>query len=252
MSNIVQNLGEGPPSIEITMDATLDVAKQFIPYQPVRPLKVMVQKHHRDDPSDEFIAEFIGEVVSAAFDSEAEQVTFICRMTSSNFSRRVPWMIYQRQCNYGVYTAGCGVNKEDFETVGIIDSVIDSTISASEFGAHPDGWFRAGFVQNERTDEIRFIIGHTGAALLLQTPFVDLLVGDTVYAYAGDDRSYATCHNKFANGHRFLGFEWMPEKNPFTDNVYGSGTPAGPSSSETDWNQATNPAGWNGTWGLWG
>lgn len=250
MDNIVQNLGEGPPSVEISMAADTPVAQQFVAYQPVKKLKVMVQRRHRDDPAGEYIVELIGEVVSASFDEEESRVTLTCRMVSSNFSRRAPWLIYQKQCNYGVYGPGCWVNPEDFRTDGEVDVVNESLIDATEWATMPDGWFRAGFVRNTRTGETRFILDHVGPQLLLQTPFVDVVLGDILAAYAGDNRSYEMCVGKFDNGHRFAGFEWMPSKNPFTDNVYGNGTPEGPSSEETDWRTAINPAGWDGTWGL--
>lgn len=250
MANIVQNLGEGPPTLEITMDASTPVAQQFVPYQPVYPLFVTVFRRHRDDPDGEYIVEMIGDVASASFDEEEQMVTFSCRMVSSNFDRRVPWMIYQRQCNYALYGAGCRVNKELFKVETAITSVNDTELLASDFATKPDGWFRNGFIKKNSTGEVRFILNHVGGLLTLQTPFLDLDPGDVVTAYAGCNRSYQTCVDKFANGHRFSGFQWMPSKNPFSDNVYGTGGSGGSSSSKTDWRKAINPAGWNGSWGM--
>lgn len=227
MANIVQNLGEGPPTVEITMDASTTVAQQFVPYQPVYPLFVTVFRRHRDDPAGEYIVEMIGDVASASFDEEEQVVTFSCRMVSSNFDRRVPWMIYQRQCNYALYGAGCRVNKELFKVETSVNTVLDTTLHAPAFATQPDGWFRNGFIKKNSTGEVRFIIDHVGTLLTLQTPFVDLDPGDAVTAYAGCNRSFETCVAKFNNGHRFSGFQWIPSKNPFQDNVYGTGSAAG-------------------------
>lgn len=232
MDNIVQNLGEGPPTVEITMDGATPVAQQFVPYQPVFPLLVTVFRRHRDDPDGEYIVEMMGDVASASFDEEEGLVVFSCRMVSSNFDRRVPWMIYQRQCNYALYGPGCRVNKELYKVETTATSVNDDMILSSAFAAKPDGWLRNGFVKRNSTGEVRFIINHVGGTITLQTPFVDLNPGDAITAYAGCDRSYSTCVEKFDNGPRFSGFQWMPNKNPFVDNVYGTGTPSGGGSSK--------------------
>jgi len=224
MGGLVQNLGEGPPTTEISMDAATPVAQQFVPYQPVHPLAVTVFRRHRDDPDNEYIVELIGEVASASFDEEEQMVTFSCRMVSSNFDRRVPWLVYQRGCNYALYGAGCRVNKELFKVEAAVTSVSGAEILASAFASKPDGWFRNGFVKKNSTGEVRFVLNHAGGLLTLQTPFVDLDPGDTVTAYAGCVRSYNICVNKFNNGPRFVGFEHMPSKNPFTDNVYATGS----------------------------
>ena len=248
MDNIVQNLGEGPPTVEITMDASATVAQQFVPYQPVFPMYVTVYRRHRDDPAGEYIVEMMGDVAAASFDEEEGYATLSCRMVSSNFDRRVPWMIYQRQCNYALYGAGCRVNKELFKIETTATAVTGDVILSSAFATQPDGWLRNGFVKKNSSGEVRFILNHVSGQITLQTPFVDLDPGEAITAYAGCDRTYPTCVSKFNNGPRFSGFPWVPSKNPFTENVYGTGT-AGTSSSSTDWRKAINPAGWNGSWG---
>lgn len=227
MDNIVQNLGEGPPTVDVTMDSDLEVAQQFVPYQPIFPMKVTVFRRHRDDPDGQYVVEMMGEVAAVAFDEEEHAVVFACRMVSSNFSRKVPWPIYQKPCNYALYGAGCRVNMDDFKLQTQLTSVNETSLRAASFATKPDGWFRTGLVKRDLTGEVRFIIDHVGDELTLQTPFIDLVAGDSLTVYAGCDRSYATCRDKFNNGHRFLGFEWMPTKNPFTDNIYGTGSPAG-------------------------
>lgn len=250
MDNIVQNLGEGPPTIEITMDGSAPVMAQFVPYQPVYPLYVTVFRRHRDDPDGEYIVEMIGDVAAASFDEEEGFATLSCRMVSSNFDRRVPWMIYQRQCNYALYGAGCRVNKELYKIETTATAVTNDVILASAFASQPDGWLRNGFVKRNSTGEVRFILNHVGGQITLQTPFTDLNPGDAITAYAGCDRLYDTCVNKFNNGPRFSGFLWVPSKNPFTENVYGTGTAGTSGSSSTNWRKAVNPAGWNGSWGM--
>lgn len=227
MDNIVQNLGEGPPSIDISMASSAEVAQQFIPYQPIFPMLVSVFRRHRDDPDSEYLIEMMGDVASSAFDEEEGMVTLQCRMVSSNMDRKVPWLIYQSPCNYALYGPGCRVNREDYKVVTVAADVVEDSIYSNDFATKPDGWFTAGFIRRDSTGEVRFIIDHVGNRITLQTPFVEIGPGDAVTAYAGCDRSFATCKAKFNNGHRFLGFQWIPQKNPFKDNVYGNGSPSG-------------------------
>lgn len=244
MENIVQNLGEGPPTVDIMMSSDAEVAQQFIPYQPIFPLTVMVFRRHRDDPDGEYIVEMMGDVAAVAFDEENKMCTFQCRMVSSNFDRKVPWMIYQKPCNYALYGAGCLVNRESFKLAAAVTAITNggSTLTSAAFATKPDHWFRAGFVKRESTGEVRFIVAHVGADLTLHTPFVDLDPEDTVSVFAGCDRSFATCKSKFDNGNRFLGFQWIPQKNPFTDNVYGTGSPVG-SAGAVDSSPGYSPGG---------
>ena len=56
-----------------------------------------------------------------------------------------------------------------------------------------------------------------------------------------------TCKNKFNNLNRWLGFGWVPSKNPFTDNVFGTGGSGSKGSSGSG--GAINTPGWNASWG---
>lgn len=225
MGNIVQNLGEGPPVVEIAISSSAAVVQPFVPYQPIFPLLVTVYKRHRDDPASEYIVEFIGEVAGTSIDEEEGMATFQCRMTTSNVSRKVPLQIYQPLCNWVLYGPGCQVNKEDYKVETPVSDVNLDALVSSDFATKPDGWFTNGFVRRDLTGEVRFIVAHVGNTIWLQTPFVDMDTGDVVSAFAGCDRTRATCNTKFANLRRHLAFPWLPYKNPFTDNVYGTGTP---------------------------
>ena len=222
MDNIVQNLGEGPPAIDISLSTSAEVMQQFIPYQPIHPMSVSVFRRHRDDPDGEYLIEMMGDVASSSFDEEQGIATLQCRMTSSNTDRKVPWLIYQAPCNYALYGKGCRVNPELYKIETTAGEVVGSRIRASAFASKEDGWLTAGFVRKQGSGEVRFIIDHVGEWIELQAPFIDMEPGDALSAYAGCDRTYDTCVAKFNNGRRFLGFEWIPQKNPFKENVYGN------------------------------
>jgi hypothetical protein len=111
------------------------------------------------------------------------------------------------------------------------------------------GWFKAG-VAMMPNGEMRFVIDHTGDTIVLQTPMRGLVNGGPLTLFAGDDLTRATCKAKFDNYDRWMGWGWIPSKNPFTDNVFGTGYYPSSGKSKTDWRKAINPAGWNGSWGF--
>ncbi len=230
MDDISQALSEDSPTMSIRIEADAAVAQQFVPYQPLFPIRVRVYRHHFDDLDNEFKVEMIGEVINASFDEEEGMCVMQCRMVASNLDRRVPWPVYQKPCNYALYGPGCRVNKDLYRTDTNVVGILSNTISSPDFGAaastHSDPrWFVNGWAEVFATGESRFIIGQTGDTLILQTPFITLEPNGIVRAFAGCDRSRQTCLNKFNNLDRHFGFPWPSQKNPFTDNVYGTGAP---------------------------
>lgn len=249
LEEISQSLAEQTPTVNIRISKTAEVCSNFIAYSPRRPMRVRVFRRHRDDPDSEYKTELIGEVVSSEFNEDEQTCTLLVRMIAHAMDRKTPWPAYQRGCNHALYGAGCGVSAALFSTPTTATTVVGNTITSAAFAAQPDGWYANGFIETAQ-GEARFVLRHVGSTLTITSPFVDLEPGGALTAYAGCDLLKATCDTKFNNLARFLGFMWIPGKNPFTDNVYGTGAAASSGKSKTNWRKAINPAGWNGSWGL--
>ena len=226
MDNIMQALAEDSPTINVTLDADAAVCQQFVAYQPIQPMRLRVYRHHLTDPDEEYVTELIAEVISSSFDEETNTCTLLTRMASSKLDRKVPWPVYQKPCNHALYTVGCGVDRNAYRTDTTAQTVNGDEITSAAFAAFPDGWFLNGYATTA-ANESRFIIYHSGALIIVQTPFVNLTPGDNLFGYAGCDRSRQTCVDKFDNYRHWLGFGWVPDKNPFTDTVWGNATPGG-------------------------
>lgn len=261
MGEISQQLTESSPTVDITITSAAEVAQQFIAYLPAEPIQVRVYRTHYLFAPGEYAPEFIGEVVSTSFSEETGVCTLSCRMVAAAMLRKVPWCVYSSNCSRALYGIGCEVDREQYVTVtNVISGAGSTTISAADFAtaaqAHGQDdeeiakdWFRNGFIRHVRTNEVRTIIGHDGPNIFLHTPFTDLVNGDEVRAYAGCARTKEHCAKKFDNLRRMLAFPWIPGRNPYTQSVYGN--EAGlTSKSKTNWRKALNPAGWNGSWGL--
>jgi uncharacterized phage protein (TIGR02218 family) len=199
-------------SVTISLTAANPVAQLFIGLLPGVPMYVSVFRVHRNGAA---AVEFIGRVAHPVFDGLEASLT--CVPLAGALGRSVPNLTYQRQCNWALYGPGCGIDKLTFRDLATLDVVDGFIVRATEFGARPDGWFTAGWVEiknGDRAGDRRYVTEHAGEQLTLNAPFAALAVGDQVYAFAGCDRSETTCAAKFSNLPRHLGFSRIPTLNP--------------------------------------
>lgn len=220
----------------VTLPQSSEIAGLFGPFLPSAPVGVTIFRRHLTDPDAQFIPILIGSVASHTFEDDLLMLNVYTLLGA--LRRRVPWLTYQRACNWALYGPGCGVNKFLFRLDGTVSGVSGLTISASIFGSQASNWLRSGWVERENTGEVRFITSHTGADVTVQAPFPDLSIGEPIVAYAGCDRTMATCESKFGNLVRHAGWPDVPQKNPYRDNVYGN---AG--TSRTRGGGSTTPSG---------
>ncbi|HEY6108688.1 MAG TPA: phage BR0599 family protein [Gemmatimonadales bacterium] len=204
---------EGAATVEVRLPRENPVAQLGISYTPPTPVELLISRRHRGD--SEVISWFNGQVTAWRF--EGSEAILTCAPISQTLKRKVPSLVQQSQCNWTLYGTGCTVDRAAFKTTAVVDAITGATITASpEFGAQVDGWFTNGYVEIPTTKERRFIVDHVGNVLTLMSPFSSALeVGMSVDAYAGCDRTEATCAAKFANLVNHLGFARIPHRNPF-------------------------------------
>lgn len=216
---LVADGGEVSPIFEVTLPDDDPLVQQFLVYLPIRPLGLVI--YRREKPDDAFVPEFIGSVASCAFDEG--DATLACRPFGESLLLKVPWQTYQSTCNWVVYSFGCGINREAFRVDSPITVSEDGlTITGPAIGEKPDDWFRAGMIVLPNGDT-RFITAHIGASVILQNRFFEVPANTVAALYPGDDRTLAMCIAKFNNRARFRGFDNIPSKNPYSDNVFGTG-----------------------------
>lgn len=225
MDDLSQSLSEDSPTLRVEIDRTSEVAAMFIPYMPVRPVTLRVYRYHVGD--GEYVTEVIGEVANGNIDAETDLCVLSVRMLASRLDRKIPWQVYQKPCNHALYGPGCRVDRELYRVDAAVANVAGATIQAPEFLTEDPKYFVAGYVVRVATGDVRWVIAQNESVLTLQTPFPGLLPGEAVTAFAGCDLLKETCENKFNNLPRRWGFDDIPHKNPFTDNVFGTGSPSG-------------------------
>ena len=121
---------------------------------------------------------------------------------------------YQTGCRHALFDAGCGVNNQTFLLTGTVAAVSGLTVRSSAFLSRPAGWLTGGYLRVAGVP--RMILAHSGESVTLSAILSGLAVGVAFEAFAGCDRTLATCQTKFGNAINFGGFPWIPAKNPFT------------------------------------
>lgn len=209
---------DGSGGITLTVPRALPCIAQFVSYVPTNSLKLTLIRLHRKEPLliDE-VTEFRGFVVTVRWEEEGV-AKLTCLPITHEFSRVVSRFAYQRQCNWPVYSAGCGVALGIWEATAIVQTITGNVISGTQFGYLSDDMYRGGFVL--WGTQRRFIMDKLGQDVTLLSPFIGLTPGQTVNVYAGCDGTEAVCAGRFSNLDRHLGFARVPYRNPHTRRAF--------------------------------
>jgi uncharacterized phage protein (TIGR02218 family) len=204
--NLVLRLPRTNPVVQLYLDGAL----------PATPTLVTMYQAHRGDA--EVVSPFSGVVGGVAFE-DMSKATLTCSPAERTFRRSLPILTYQRPCNWALYSADCGVAKLDFRDVVTVLGVSGAVVTAAEFALRADGWFTGGYLEDPATGEVHFVVKHIGSTVTLMNAFHVLAPGATLHAFAGCDRSEATCASKFSNLVNHLGFARVPQRNPYSGAV---------------------------------
>lgn len=226
-SPVEQNVGEGPQSIDIKVPTSSAIAGQFLGFLPIRPISVIVYSRHR--PDAQYVPIFIGECSSGAHGDDGF-TTIRCEPLSYKLGRNIPWPCYSSTCNWAVFGEGCGLSKDAYVVPVPVDAHDGFEISSTVIGSFESGYFNAGTAERAN-GETRWIVAHVDDVVTLVSPFTDLQEGEVVTFLPGCDGVEDTCVDKYNNLPNFMGFPDVPVKNPYRDNIFGTGTPGGGANS---------------------
>ena len=129
--------------------------------------------------------------------------------------------LYQALCDAHVGDARCGVDLDGSAfkaALSVIEAKDRYRLAVAGAGAFDEGWFgfgRAVWTSGRRAGIEDQLVSHarTGGVDVFgfAAPVGDWVgAGDTLVAYAGCDRRFATCGEKFANTVSFRGFPHIP------------------------------------------
>lgn len=147
-----------------------------------------------------------------------EDGVFRAELRSPQHALNVPkGRIYHHLCDARLGDGRCGVDLEQgaYRASGVVVSSDDATtVSVSGLDGFDDGWFARGIVVWNSGTRIGIrdaVAGHTGGRLTFEKKAGEwVAAGDAFTVYAGCDKSFATCREKFGNGVNFQGFPHIP------------------------------------------
>jgi hypothetical protein len=212
---------DGDGSFEIELPYDHPVVLMHLPYFPPKPVLVTIIANHRDDP--EYRRVQTGAIYG--FDQKGMFATLRCAEPGNPMAKLLPRASHGPNCRHTTYSVACGLNRNDFKTVVDSISYINGLdIVAPEFLAAGSGWFKYGYAENPANGEVRYITDHVGATVTLAYPFTGIDSSTVLHFFAGDDYKPETCRIKFNNKVHYLGFDFHPKYNIFSDGYRSGGS----------------------------
>lgn len=126
---------------------------------------------------------------------------------------QLPPVIMQPNCVHTLFDAGCTLVKANFAENNVVQggSTANKLISLS---AKPDGYYDNGqvlFTSGPNNGLLKAVKQYFAKDFFFNSPLpFPPNAGDTFTAYPGDDKTQATCANKFNNLANFGGFPYVP------------------------------------------
>ena len=220
-TNPAQNDETTAANLQISVPRDNEVASLFRTIVPSQTVFVSVFRFHRDTLTpavEDVIVFWQGRIRSVVWEGstakmESEPLIGILKRDGLR-------AMYQSTCNHMLYGPDCTKDRELFRVPFTVDSVSTDglTITSSQLGAAAANFFDGGgFVERGGVDRRTILSGGGGGndTIVILYPFPDLLVGETLDAFAGCDRTRETCNTKFDNLDNFGGWPFIPSRNPF-------------------------------------
>lgn len=202
--------------VKFTFPRTNDFALSFVKFALEDICFVTIRRYHLGD--SEYIPYWKGRVLGAELTDNS--IELVCESSFSTLKRHGLRARYEYNCRHALYSENCGANKDSFDATGNIISISDNklTLEINEAALQVDGYYTGGFALIAGVR--RFITGHVGNLVELNSAFESISIGQQATLYAGCDHKRTTCNSKFSNILNFGGFPFIPTKNPFNTSIY--------------------------------
>lgn len=201
--------------LRLTVGATFPIAQLWLAAPPAATMLCILYDAHFGE--SEMRESWTGHVANVSFSGGARAEIVLASglnaMKGAGLHR-----VVQRHCGHGLYTPDCGITLGDFATAATVTAIGGDWVEATEFAAHPDGWFNGGLLRwtdSEGIPDYRMVKSHVGNHLTLAWPVGRLAVSAAVTADAGCDFTPTTCGDKFDNLQNYGGLWHFRPKNPF-------------------------------------
>jgi len=183
--------------------------ERWISNAPLEPTVVTIYRGLKSDLT-EYTILFSGWILNVGFKDQVASAT--CESNSGILNHVAPRIVYQSFCNHELFDSYCKLDDSLYEVPAVV-TVSGAVLSSATFDSFDDDYFKMGrcrFGQDER-----LITDHTGADIALHMPFdASLVNGSSVIGLPGCDGSPDVCKAFDNFDDNFLGFAYIPSKNP--------------------------------------
>jgi len=202
----------GVNTLTVHFSRVTDPALEFIAVTPTDLIWISVHKLHRDMLVEETTNIFIGQIHSMSFQGSNAQAK--CVGFEHFLNQVVPRYRYGPGCQHTLYDSRCRLIASNYELPVMLDSVTEDglTLTSTEFANFEDNYFNLGYFSFGNYS--RMITSHVGNTIGVRYFIVGLEAGSEIIAYAGCDKTRATCVTKFNNLNNNLSFPHIPKDNP--------------------------------------
>ena len=209
--------GEGifKENIKITLPRGDLFASQFLVHPPEAVTTVTVKRMHRSMTPGEAIVVWKGRI--SGTEANGDQIELDCESIYTSMRRLGLAPKFEITCIHAVYNERCRANKPSFRVDAVVEVVDGTQLTMLDIAGYEDDYFSAGMI--EYGGNRRMIVSHANSILHLSRPIPGVSAATEVALYPGCDKIRGTCLDKFDNIDNFLGFPWMPDKNPFSSRI---------------------------------
>jgi uncharacterized phage protein (TIGR02218 family) len=144
-------------------------------------------------------------------------MTLVCSTAETYQNRNILTRKFQKPCANKIYDRFCGLNFDDWTIDGTVTSISGLNITFSSQNTLPDGYFDRGMIMLNGI--YTQIVGSTGNTILLYRKHKGLQVGSIIKIAPSCNQTRKSCHEKFNNNLRFMGFPDIPNDNPLTTQI---------------------------------
>lgn len=205
-------------ALELTLpfDLPLVIDYAFSTSPPDLTLEVL-RYHEGSDPASDWIVAWKGRVTSFSTSGHIVKAQ-VPSIFSITLQGSIPSVYYHNPCNHVLFDDRCKVTKASYQQDTTVTVVDDTTITVAADG-FADGVLAAGEIHNTTKGERRMIVSNVADVLVVNFPFFEIEVGDSVSLFVGCNHSLTTCKAVFNNSVNFGGFPYVPTDNPFEGEI---------------------------------
>lgn len=208
--------------VTVRMDRTLQVVTDYALGVP--PVSLRLTIYREQESSGNFAKIWEGQVPGFRLEGD-EAVLRIPSEMATAMDTNIPSAAYQVHCNHVLYDpdspCGKGINRDDFKITTTVTSIqqngVELVINDDGDKGEAEDWLVGGEIIRVADGERRLIMKHTDTSntIIIDWPFRNLSISDSVEVYAGCDHLFQTCRSKFGNSRNFGGHPYIPIHNLF-------------------------------------